>query len=273
MKKSTIVLIATAVAVWIVTMITVAVIAAGGQNFRVKDIVINAGCETVTNVIKPFTVLSLSNDRVYANSAISIVQCDTVSAPQLTYPAELAEYISYTEVNDTLMISFRCDYDNDIYNEIILNGESPLTITTPVTPENIQGNDKGSSFRKVAFSGTKASKINLSSFYNIRLNSTLIDTLYVKDPDSWKYSLNINDSNIGYLKIGSKRQDNVEISVNQDSAATSCIKHLDFDGQINRKHEITLNRITVDNLSYRGDDVMININNKAKIGNVYSDEK
>ncbi|MDE7452541.1 MAG: hypothetical protein K2M52_04335 [Paramuribaculum sp.] len=269
MKKSTIVLIATAVAVWIVTLVTVALIASGGQKCKVKDIVISTDSERVTKVIKPFSALTLSSNQVYSNSAISIVECDSVSTPQLTYPAELAEYISYSEINDTLMVSFQCNSDDDTYNEIILQGESPLTITTPVTPEYIQG----TSFRKIAFSGTKASKLNLSNFYTIRLNSTLIDTLYIKDTDSWKYSLNINDSNIGYLKIGSKRKDSVEISVNQDSAATSCIKHLDFDGQINRKHEITLNRITVDNLSYRGDNIMINITNKAKIGNVYSDEK
>ncbi|MDE5745054.1 MAG: hypothetical protein K2H84_05260 [Paramuribaculum sp.] len=256
-------------AVWIVTLVTVAVIASGGQKFKVKDIVISTDSERVTKVIKPFSVLTLSSNKVYSNSAISIVQCDSVSTPQLTYPAELAEYISYSEINDTLMVSFQCHSDDDTYNEIILQGESPLTIITPGTPEYIQG----TSFRKIAFSGTKASKLNLSNFYTIRLNSTLIDTLYIKDPDSWKYSLHINDSNIGYLKIGSKRKDSVEISVNQDSAATSCIKHLDFEGQINRKHEITFDRITVDNISYRGDNIMLSIKNKAKIGNVYSDEK
>lgn len=274
MKKSTITLIATAVGLWIVALITVAVLASGGQKFKNEEIIINENSRKITQAVKPFSSVSLSYDKIFISSPISIVQCDTIKTPELIFPEEIAGFISYTEDIDTLKISIKCSADDkNIVNHVRLDGYSPVTILTPGDFErNI--NIIAEKSINLHLDGFTAKKLNLSGFLNVRINSSTIDSINLINSNAWKFSLNINNSEVNYMKLKMNRSnDEIDVTVSQDSAATSTIKIFEFEAASYRKHQLTFDRITVNKVSYPGDNITLGIRNKAKIGDVYSNEK
>lgn len=273
MKKSTIVLIATAVGVWIVALVTIAVLASTGQNFKDEEITITEDSKKITQVIKPFSSIVFSLDNVFCNnSSIGFVQCDTITTPQLLYSEEIADFLNYTEENDTLNISLQCSSDDDTRYSVILYGHRPLTIMIP-SGSGKEFNISNKQYICLYLEGITAKKLNLSEFYKIRVNSSTIDSMNILASNNWNCSLKINDSEIDDMTVKMTKHNGIEMTVSRDSAATSTIRNFALETSAPGKSQLTFDGISVNKVSYPWDNITLSIRNKAEIGNVYSNEK
>lgn len=271
-KKSTIVLIATSVAFWIALTTVVAVVAMSGVPYSERNIDLSEGTPAITKDIARFKKLKLNSSFiVFSKSArIQINQCDTISAPRLVFPEAVDSFLTYSMDGDTLDISFICS-GNDVerYNTWFVGG-SPLTIITPAAPQEIEISSCYNPF-PITLSNIKAPEVRFRKNGNMTLDNCRIDSLILNFARYYDdYSIKINDSEICVLKPDFIADRSVSLYVMSDSAATSTIRHFEWENRSDRKHELSLDGIDVNQLSYGNNSITLYLKNNATIGSASS---
>ncbi len=268
MKKSTIVMIATAVVVWIALIAVVVSVAYSGEIFHQQEVVISDASPKVCKDVEPFSSISInSNDIVYSNATrLLIMQCDTISTPRVIYPQEIDEYLSYEVVDDSMKISFKQpELKPGVCSMVRFTG-IPLSIILPSATKEISMHSNKNPI-PLLLSGIKAEKISIAYIGNVDVYSSIIDSLDVKYEHYYtEYTLKLNETEIGYLKPRIDTRWSTDFTLMQDSAANSTVRCLDWNFNSKKKSPmLTLDRITVDNLEYEGDKISLVAKNNATV--------
>ncbi|MDE6265549.1 MAG: hypothetical protein K2M11_10465 [Paramuribaculum sp.] len=274
MKKSTIVMIATAVVVWAAILGVVIAVASGGELYRHEEIVLSDSAPKVCKDIEPFSTISFTSyGIIYSNAArIGIMQCDTVTKPRIIYNKDIENNISYEIVQDSLKIIFQqTDRDINSVNVTSLKGASPLTIMMPSSAKEVSIRSIYNQPIPLLITGVNAKKISMESVGYTELYSCIVDSLRLNYSNYHAgYQIKLNDSKIGYLAPKLNGRWSTDFSVVQDSAFHSTVGCLDWSFYSEKEPQIELDRITVDNLKYDGEAIRLVVKNEGIINQITS---
>lgn len=274
MKKSTIVMIATAIVVWVAILGVVIAVASGGELYRHEEIVLSDAAPKVRKDIEPFSTISFtSHGIIYTNAArINIMQCDTLTKPRIIYNKDIENNISYEIVHDSLKICFQqTDKDINSVNVTSLKGASPLSVIIPSSAKELSICGDHQQPIPVVIGGIRMKKISMESAGYAELDSCIVDSLSLKYSRYYaEYRLKLNDSRIGYLKPSFDARWSTDFKVEQDSAAYATVGQLDWTFDSKKEPELTLDRITVDNIEYNGKNIRLIVKNEGIIRQISS---
>lgn len=143
MKKTTIIMIATAIGGLLLTLGVIAITASYGIRTDMSPIVIsNESTESVAITMADNIEVTQPEDRylgISLSAGIEIIVADTIGSPRVEYPSELAPYITVSERNGKLnLLINRPDSSagRGYYRHIECS--YPIRVITPSTPAKIR---------------------------------------------------------------------------------------------------------------------------------------
>lgn len=222
MKKTTIIMIATAIGGFILTLSVIAITTSYGIRADMSPIVIsNESTESVAITMADNIEVTQPEDRylgIFLSAGIEIIVADTTGSPRVEYPSGLAPYITVSERNGKLnLLISRHDGDSSTGRGYYRHIECsyPIRIITPAAPAKIR-----STLREVPVVLKDASTDSIhmqirgtTHFYDCRLG---LATVNPDDLGQYPY-IKIQNTSISTIALGERT---LRLSIKADSLST-----------------------------------------------------
>ncbi|WP_289736048.1 hypothetical protein [Paramuribaculum intestinale] len=252
MKKTTIIMIATAIGGFILTLSVIAITTSYGIRADMSPIVIsNESTESVAITMADNIEVTQPEDRylgISLSAGIEIIVADTTGSPRVEYPSELASHITVSERNGKLnLLISRHDGDSSTGRGYYRHIECsyPIRIITPAAPAKIR-----STLREVPVVLKDASTDSIymqirgtTHFYDCHLGLATVNPA-----DLGQYpDVKIHNTSISTIAVGERTR---ELTLQADTQST--VAAIDWYSTLKADENCSLNigRMRIDRISF-----------------------
>lgn len=271
MKKSTYIMIATAVAFLAGIISVMGYAYATGENYTYRTVTVAPGEECVSLSLPSFSELRIprasSSSPLWVDSlaGMNIEVNPAVSSPMLIVPEKLKDFIETRADSDTLTINFNCarqrEESKDYLSGITIKSAVRFTLLTPAVPSVITCRERG---LPLFINGAVSRSLTLNCASTATLDSCRIDSL--------RLSSLLHDGSVRLRLSGSSLR-SLDISGNTTStrltaSGKSQVGKISWPADSAQNLKLILDSLSAGAIDYSGASLNLTTEGNLTVGNI-----